>query len=97
MANFLVLSTILKIIILVVFQYLSCVGNETYVRVWEHYEINISVQRKIVYMGSWNLDAGFQQMGAQKWVRRRDLEVRSFKSFLHYISINVLFPNPISL
>ena len=77
-------KTILYVTILVVFQYLSCVGNETYVRVWEHYEINVSVQRKIAYMGSWNLDAGFQQMDAQKWIRRQDLEVRTFKSFLHY-------------
>ena len=76
-------KTILYITILVVFQYLSCVGNETYVRVWEHYEINVSVQRKIVYMGSWNLDTGFQQMDAQKWIRRRNLEVRNFKIILH--------------
>ena len=73
------------------------VGNETSVRVWEHYEINLSVPRKILYMGSWNLDAGFQQMDAQKWIRRRDLEVRSFKSFLHYRTINVVLPNPIRL
>ena len=90
-------KTILEIIILIVFQYLLYVGNETSVRVWEHYEINISVQRKILYMGSWNLNEGFQQMDAQKWIRRQDLEVRSFKSFLHYIAINVLFPNPIIL
>ena len=76
-------KTILYITILVVFQYLSCVGNETYVRVWEHYEINVSVQRKIVYMGSWNLDTGFQQMDAQKWIRRRNLEVRNFRIILH--------------
>ena len=90
-------KTILEIIILIVFRYLSYVGNETSVDVWEHYEINLSVQRKILYMGSWNLAAGFQQTDAQKWIRRRDLEVRSFNSFLHYIAINVLFPNPISL
>ena len=72
-------KTILEIIILIVFQYLLYVGNETSVRVWEHYEINISVQRKILYMGSWNLNEGFQQMDAQKWIRRQDLEVRSFK------------------
>ena len=80
-------KTILEIIILIVFQYLLYVGNETSVRVWEHYEINISVQRKILYMGSWNLDTGFQQTDAQKWIRRRDLEVRSFNLFLHYIAI----------
>ena len=61
-------KTILGIIILIVFQYLSYVGNETSVRVWEYYEINISVQRKILYMSSWNLAAGFQQTDAQKWI-----------------------------
>ena len=58
--------------------------NEKSIQVWEHYEINISVQRKILYMGSWNPDNGFQQMDTQKWIRRADLEV-SFVISYNYI------------
>jgi hypothetical protein len=57
------------------------------VRVWEHYEINVTIQRKISFMGLWNLPAGFQQMDTQKWIRRRNLEARKLVTF--FIS---LFP-----
>jgi hypothetical protein len=51
------------------------------VHVWEHYEINVKIQRKISFLGLWNLQAGFQQMDTQKWIRRRNLEARKLVSF----------------
>ena len=65
-------------------QYLLSVEREQSVHIWEHYGIGKSVQRKIVYLGSWNLDAGFQLMDSPKWIRRRNLEVSHFKIILHY-------------
>ena len=41
-------------------------------------------------MGSWNLDAGFQQMDTQKWIRRRNLEVRNFKIISYDIGVWVI-------
>ena len=64
-------------------QYLLSVEREKSVHIWEHYGISKSVQRKILYLGSWNLDAGFQLMDTPKWIRRGNLEVRDFKFFLH--------------
>ena len=43
-------------------QYILSVEREKAVHIWEHYGISKSVQRKILYLGSWNLDAGFQLM-----------------------------------
>ena len=53
------------------------------VHIWEHYaigyyEIKKSVQRKILYLGSWNLEAGFQLMDIPKWIRRKNLEGHHF-------------------
>ena len=67
--------------------------KENSVHIWEHYAIGYyeikksvqqEVQRKISYLGSWNLDTGFQQMDTQKWIRRADLEV-SFVISYNYI------------
>ena len=55
------------------------VEKEKSVYIWEHYEISKSVQRKILYLGSWNLAAGFQLIDTPKWIRRGNLEVRNFK------------------
>ena len=59
------------------------VEKEKSVYIWEHYSISKSVQTKISYMGSWSLDAGFQMMDTQKWIRRGNLEVRDFNFVLH--------------
>ena len=59
------------------------VEKEKSVYIGEHYSISKSVQTKISYMGSWSLDAGFQMMDTQKWIRRGNLEVRDFKFVLH--------------
>ena len=65
-------------------QYFCSVEREKSVHIWEHYSISKSAQRKISYLGSWNLDTGFQQMDTQKWIRRTDLEV-SFVISYNYI------------
>ena len=75
-------------------QYLLSVEREKSVHIWEHYGISKSVQRKILYLGSWDLDAGFQLMDTPKWIRRGNLEVRDFKFILHQES-NHLFCNHI--
>jgi hypothetical protein len=64
-------------------QYLLSIEREKSVHIWEHYSISKSVQTKISYLGSWNLDAGFQMMDTQKWIRRGNLEVRDFNFVLH--------------
>ena len=66
--------------------YLLSVEREQSVHIWEHYGISKSVQRKILYLGSWNLDAGFQLMDSMdtpKWIRRGNLEVRGFELILY--------------
>ena len=101
-------ETWLKLVMLENFQacFFKFAENEKSIQVWEHYEINISVQRKISYLGSWNLDTGFQQMDTQKWIRRRDLEV-SFVISYNYIKhcnytktckiyLNTVFPRIVS-
>ena len=64
-------------------QYLLSVEREKSVHIWEHYSISKSVQTKILYLGSWNLDAGFQLMDTPKWIRRGNLEVRDFEFISH--------------
>ena len=58
------------------------------VHIWEHYAIGYyeikksvqqEVQRKISYLGSWNLDAGFQMIDIPKWYRRKNLEGHHFR------------------
>ena len=61
------------------YQYILSVEREKSVHIWEHYGISKSVQRKILYLGAWNLDEEFQLMNTPKWIRRGNLEVRKFK------------------
>ena len=81
--TFLKVKLYLNMVMIVFCQYyLLSVEREKSVHIWEYYGISESVQRKISYLGSWNLDAGFQLMDTPKWIRRVDLEVRDFKFIL---------------
>ena len=69
-------------IIIGFFQCLLSAEREKSVHIWEHYSISKSVERKILYLGSWSHDEGFQLMDTPKWIRRGNLEVRDFKFVL---------------
>ena len=77
-------KTILEMNIMIGFcQYFLSVERGKSVHIWEHYGTS-KYQRKILNLGSWNLDTGFQLMDTPKWIRRRNLEVRNFKIDLQW-------------
>ena len=45
------------------------------VNIWEYYEINSSVSRKVIHLGNWNLAYGLNITKLDKWTRRTNLEV----------------------
>ena len=75
-------------IIIGFFQCLLSAEREKSVHIWEHYSISKSVERKILHLGSWSHDEGFQLMDTPKWIRRGNLEVRNF--FYKYQKLIIL-------
>ena len=54
-------------------------GVEGMLKMWEYYEIHYTRPRKLLPYGNWSEANGLQLPKDEKWVRRRNLEVRRKK------------------
>ena len=50
-------------------------SNVNSLSIWEFYEINSSVPRKILYYATWAIETGLRIKNTKKWSRRKNMEV----------------------
>ena len=59
--------------------------NTNSLSIWEFYEINSSVPRKILHYAAWVTETGLRIKNTSKWSRRKNMEVTKFET--HKMSI----------
>ena len=64
--------------------------TKDFVELWEYYEIHPSKPRKILSYGSWTPIGGLKLSKEEKWIRRRNLEVKAFFKTISHLRKRVM-------